>query len=135
MKEIYRIDEMHAQDKTTVKTSSQEYSLIVAEDIGHIHRKKEKFLKKEPKMKNCKKVNEESKENIYFNKNRNKQCLSTYDKKNSKIENLIFPGNKDIKNNKMNKNKSTSKIAFVQYKKKKTSLYHSFRPYPKHRIF
>ena len=119
MNESLRHDQIQAQDKTTVEISSQEYSSIAAEDIRHNHPKKEKILKKEAKKENYKEVNEERKENISFNKNRNKQCSSTYEKENQKIENDNFSDIEDIKNKKVNKNKSTSKIALIRIQKKK----------------
>ena len=127
-----RYVEKKEKDKISENILSQKLCIPKVEEKNIIIYKK--FTKEEEKQK-FKKVNEEIKENIYLNKINDQQCLSTYEKENSKIENLIFPGIEDIKNNKMNKNKNTSKIESVHYLKKKKSLYHSFRDSPKHQIF
>ena len=114
-----RYVENEEQDKISEDISLKQLCIPKVEEIKSIPRKKEKGITKEEKNHIFEKVNEEIKENIYFNKNNEQQCLSTYDKEKQKIEKENFSGNEDIKNNKMNKNKSTSKIAFVQYKKKK----------------
>ena len=111
--------EKKEQGKISENILPEKLHITKVEERNHISNKKEKVFTKEEKNHKFKKVNEESKENISFNKNRNKQCLLTYNKENQKIENENFSGNEDIKNNKMNKNKSTPKIEFVQYKKKK----------------
>ena len=99
-----RYVKMKAQSKITVQTLSQELSFIETEDIRYIHLKKEKIIKKEEKNINIKEINEEIRvEDIFLNKIRNKQCLSTYIIDNQKN----FSLNKDIKNNKINKNKTT----------------------------
>ena len=116
-----RYVKMKAQNKKTVQTSSKVLSFIETEDISYIHPIKDKILKKEEKNVNLNEINEETQaEDIFLNKIRNKQCLSTY-----KIENQKnFSVNKDIKNKKVDKNKSTSLIMLDQYQKKKKSLYH-----------
>ena len=130
-----RYDEKKTQGKISEGISPKQLCIPKVEEIKSILHNKEKAITKDEKNLKFEKVNEESKENISFNKVNEQQCSSTYNKENQKIENENFSGNEDIKNKKMNKNKSTSKIVFVQYKKKKKSLYHSFRPSPKHRIF
>ena len=114
-----RYVEKKEQGKISEDISPEKLCITKAEEGNHIPYKKEKGITKEEENHKFEKVNEEIKENIYFNKSNEQQCLSIYNKENQKIENENFSGNEDIKNNKMNKNKSTSKIAFVQYKKKK----------------
>ena len=119
MNDDLRYVKMKAQNKKTVQTSSKVLSFIETEDISYIHPIKDKILKKEEKNINIKEINEEIQiKDIFLNKIRNKQCLSTYIIENQKN----FFGNKDIKNKKVDKNKSTSIIVLDQYKKKKKSL-------------
>ena len=92
------------QSRITIQTPSKELSFIENEDINNIHLKKDKILKKDEKNINIKEIKEETEvEDISLNKIRNKQCLSTYIIDNQKN----FSLNKDIKNNKINKNKTT----------------------------
>ena len=118
MSDDLRYVKMKEQKRIMVQTPSKELYFIDAEDIRHAHPNIDRALKKEDENKNFWEVNEERQENIYLNKTRNKQYLSTDKKENQKIQNQNFSVNKYIKNKKVNKNKSTSIIAFDHYKKK-----------------
>ena len=93
MNDYLRYVKIKTQNKITILNPTKELSFIEIEDIRYIHPKKENILKKLEKNINNKGINEEIQiEDIFLNKIRNKQCLSTYIIENQKN----FCGNKDI---------------------------------------